>query len=204
MKKLNLIWAVCFLLIFQAGSAKAAMITFDDYDDSITGNAPIAYDYKGFVWEGGTNPPSIFNKTIHSDLSSGVKSGVYAMYAYGIEATPTSIYRRDENDNFDFIIAFFSINSMFDKNIFIFGYDNGIERYQDNFLSSKKTPILREFNWTGIDEIKIYLPVLEYAHGFTMDNFVVNEHSATPTPEPTTAILGLMSLLGLSGLRKRK
>jgi len=63
----------------------------------------------------------------------------------------------------------------------------------------------KELSTTLVDNTYTSGKVALYSNSSqTFDNIVISDNSPTPTPEPSTLILGFMSLSGLFGLKRRK
>lgn len=200
MKKLALTAALILTLGF-AKTSEATVLTFDD-TVSLDG-------YGGFEWTG-------FTLTEFSSSNKGVQGNIIDEYSFS-DFNYVSIKRTD-NKLFKFIDADFLpepyetyneekiqidennyiINwSQTDLNYSIIGFINGVQIYPNNIFVDE-IKILCSSGWAS-DQWG-YSRSGYSIKPFKMDNFEYE----FPVPEPTTMALGLMSMAGLFGARRKK
>jgi hypothetical protein len=86
-------------------------------------------------------------------------------------------------------------------NMTAYGFRNNEIVTSKIFELNTESPKLITFNFSDIDKVLFQTDINSYPKFFAMDNLRINE--AVPTPEPSAMVLGLLSLGGLFGFRKR-
>lgn len=187
--------------------ANAAVLTFDDVR---TGNL---YRYGNFMW---------FNTDVTRNYS---ENAAVSGTKVAINDTNTSSAAFSRN-LFDFNGAYFTSIRNANIGLTVLGYE---VKFQDNFMKilKKYTPKYsktltinsNEPTWFDADfkDINLlvfnaslinarYHPNYIFSDKFAIDNFTFNEpiDPPSPLPEPSSMVLGLLSLGGLLGFRRKK
>ena len=206
MKKIFVILFAIAMFFNVNNASKATTLTFDAIS-GVTGGTWLS-NYGGFNWSN----MGVVSGPYYAGLYVGVANlaaadghtnvAVNWYYTYG----PATI---SSPDNFTFNSADFgatisSWSTLHNNNIEVQGFENGILVPGDDkiFAANDQTPTLVTFNWQNINELAI--DTSPNGNQFTMDNFTYNEPvNPSPTPEPSSMLLGLMSLGGL-WIKRRK
>lgn len=203
-------------MLSVAGSARAAVITFDDLTtrDNFT-NLGISGSYHGFKW-GYSNAPGIGSAVVPSPGDTGWASGTITDPAWMPAPTPVSgnTYAWNWNGPQGLVVDFLSphdvaggyfatLSSTYGLNastIELFGYDGA-----DNLIaSSGSLGLSNTFQYltagfTGVNKLEIRAN--SDFRWFSVDDLEVTPTSVSSVPEPSTmALLGL----GAAGLARRR
>lgn len=181
---------------FSTG-ANAAMLTFDEFqlNNRFQTINLLNPNYGSFTW---SQSVALIDKDyVHG---SGYERGVvsYENALFNGSSDDISISR---NTDFVFNGAYFT-SALLDANqITVSAYNN------NSFVGSKTFDIFNlapqyiSFDFGAVDRLDFSSGVIQ-RHQFVMDNFIYDE--APPAPEPSSMILGLMSISSLLGLRKKQ
>jgi hypothetical protein len=188
------------LLLF--GATRDAAATILGFDDIGATNSILFPDgYGGLNWGIPGESPPWFDKT-NSAFTDGVVSGEYA----AIFGTSTHTVT-NPGGTFDFVGAYFT-GGWFDKTAPVMGYLDDVEIYSTTVFADNGVQNWYAFNWTGID--KLVFPVIDDGgtpgnnDDYVVDNFTIENVSVVP--EPSTFALGILGLLslGMIGRRRRR
>lgn len=197
LKKLSLI--LMLAISFTAG-ANAATI---DFDDVKVNNPAGGYNavqaisnYAGFQW-------SNFEIVLASDFTSNPRGDnddvSHPNFVDNTDGSIASIYNPTTLFNFD--QAYFAAWQPSSFNLLISGYKNGglVHSQTINLSGTYNNPALYTFSqFNNIDTLVFGTPT-SAGQWFAMDNF-----QYSPAPEPASAVMGLLSLAGVLGFKKRK
>lgn len=198
MKKLSMATVGAALIALgTGGAAQATVLTFDDISP-IDDYASIPNGYGGLDWDNFSylNSLSIPN----SGYNNGIVSGNYV--AFNVAGDPAIV----GNGVFDFNSAYLTAAWNNSLSITVEGLNNGSSLYSTTVVVDTNSPILFDFDYRGINELRFTSFGGDNAgfNGrgtqFAMDNF-----NFTPVPEPAS-VLGVLAFgaLGASSLLKRK
>lgn len=193
--------ATLILFLTFSGVANAATVTVDFEDvDASTDGYTILNDYAGAIW----NNFGVLNTVSYdSDYAAAAVSPV--QIAYNVDAlSPASIVF---DSAVDFVQAYFApsagaLNNPFDTiiNWTLGDGSTGTDTITLAFDVTGK-PIGQWWKPTGgIQNLSSLTFATNPYDYFGIDNITYS----TPVPEPTSVALGLISLVGLFGARKRK
>ncbi|MGI0119196.1 PEP-CTERM sorting domain-containing protein [Zooshikella sp. RANM57] len=181
-------------------SAQAGVITFDDLDPG-TSETALPQGYGGFSWSrNGSAPIVAYSREYvetNSGYTTGVTSGSNAIFnAYG--AGPAIFDWLNQDSTFDFIGANFT-SAWNDQDIMFAGWRDNQQVYlSDRFNIGTDVPLSVRLDWHNIDRLVIYSEN-QSEYQWVMDDFNYNVR----VPEPATALLFGVTLLGMSQLRRK-
>ena len=215
MKKIFLAAIFALSIGCYQGAANAAVLGFDDvttdpYETVFDGYGGLTWSYAntdtvamstyGFGWPG---------------LTEGIVSGNYAAVTNNPGANASFVIT--SSSLFNFNSAYFNSLYIPQNIINIEGYLGGVLQNQYSFGVSNTTPVFYEASglFSGIDKLVISSGVtaqtwdLYEVNYIVMDNFDFGPPSGstsdtTPTPEPSSMLLGLMGLGSIFGLKRKK
>jgi hypothetical protein len=156
--------------------------------------------YGGFNWDDNFG---LMSKNYHPGTGYviGTTSGNYAAFnLYGDVATVSRL-----EGQFNFISANLTSSFVNNSKIVVEGYLGTDLKYNKDVTLSNLVAQNVQFDFNNIDKLVFKTPVIEGEDTsiffFAMDDF---KYSTAPTPEPSSMILGFLSLSGLMGIRRRK
>ncbi|MBE8988946.1 PEP-CTERM sorting domain-containing protein [Nostoc sp. LEGE 12450] len=200
-KKLSTAAIAATVIVLGIGAvAQATVLTFDDI-------APVSYfdlipnGYGGFNWNNfyyvnGTNTAVSL-----TGYDNGRVSGDYVGFNGG--GAPAVV----SGSIFDLNSAYLTAawNSGF--SVTVEGFKSGASLYSKTVVVNTTQPILVNFDYFGIDELKFkaFAVQQDYRTHFVLDNFTFNE-KATSVPEPTLlpALLAIATVSAGSVLRRKQ
>ncbi len=178
-------------LVLAASTMKAELITFDD----VSGIMVLPSPYAGLNWNNFIAAPG-------SIATTGIG------YATGVVSTPNMVLNGGgEPASFSSAIPFSLVSGYFTSafhdglEVSVAGYSSGTLVDQTTFTVNTSGPILETFNWTGLTEVDFNsLP------GGGTQEFVLDNLTVTPTPEPATLMFipAAFALLGSVAMGNRR
>ena len=186
---------VAGIMFLSTAQANAATITFDD----ITTDPVASIDgvnYAGFQWHN----LQVVNKDSISDplsgLVNGVVSGKYS--AQRVNSLFPSIMMESSGD-FLFNGGYFTSTILGSSELFIKGYNNGSLVFTESVNINNLVPTLV----SGLESHGL-VDKVTFDNGPSCNVVMDNISYSTPVPEPGTAVMGLMGLMGLATRKKLK
>jgi len=186
----------------SAGSASAAVLTFDDITTNTGFTALNGTSYGGLNWSDDWFALHTPTYTV-SGYQTGTVSGDYvALNGFGTDVEIT-------NGTFDFMGTYLAAAWNDGLQVEVKGFSGGIETYMTTVTVDTAGPTWFNFNMTGVDKLSFRSfggvqngSLNGSGSHFAMDNFTYNV-AATGVPAPGP--LGLLALSGalLLGLRRR-
>jgi len=178
-------------------AARTATLTFDDITKAPT--SPIHNGYgNGLHWtDFGVVDPIAYGQSVTSDCIPGHPANGYVngtvspkYVAYRPLGGPAEV-TAPAGWTFDFISAYFTAAN--DKQMEVFGYNNGTLLYSRIFAINCDSPTLLEANFFGVDRVVFnsrfgtagYSPL---GDTFAMDNFTYSRNLPA-TPKPVSLLL---------------
>lgn len=209
MKKLFIALFSLMILLSISTTANAAVLTFDDYT---TITSPEFYvgmpQYGGFNW-GPAGLIGVIDTTsshwsYYNPVSESGKYVAISGYSFPINITTVA-----SGTTFTFNSVYLSTLYLYQNasdTITINGYDSANTLvYQDyaTVYQGKITYFDGKDHYQNISRLELISSVVPNDNGNLMlDNFTFNASTA-PTPEPSSMIFGLVSLVGILRLKKR-
>ena len=186
MRKFSFIATLIVFLAFSSG-AKAAVITFDDVDTASLGYK-ILNDYAGATW---INFGVVNSSTYNTHYDDATISGTQVAYNVNALGSAEILFNNPVNiDKAYFASAYFEPNNIDISWVYSNGTTGSTAIALDKDFGQWANLGLKEVTSLKFEADNYY---------FGMDNFTYS-----PVPEPTSIALGLMSLAGLLGARRRK
>jgi len=202
MKKIFILLFIAVMMFSSVSEANAGMITLNFDDISIVNGAP--FNYNGFLIGGAdiidsdTLPGVYFTDNVLSSMGGGPGPAAGA----GV----VNINRLN-GETFDFGDAKFGSPYNYNNYIIVAGYIGSTLVGSEGFSVN---PGLQShnFGFFDIDRLEISSSngqyIIDDMHFNNIAQTIDIPPDGTPTPEPSSMILGLLSLGGLFGIRKRK
>lgn len=207
MKLLKLLILGLFLstIILISGKADAANIqtyTFEGLSDAHIPNNYIP----GITFSGYFDSIVTSNRQDTWGWKYATVSGV--TIAYNNSGQNISLQSIDSTKNFSFLSGYFSsIHVAHGGDIIAIGYDNGIEKYRQAININGGPPPLTTLNFNNIDKVSF---ITNNNRIFGIDNLKFDlaptppsPPPQNPVPEPSSMVLGLMSICSALGFRKK-
>ena len=200
--RVPLIRLICLLSLITAIPSHALTLTFDNLaTDTCCNEVPNGYG--GLTWQNvnyingrdynpnNPNPPPSGN--YNGGYNNGRVSGAFVAYnAYGREATV-------RGSSFDFTSIYLTAAWNTGLNVRVRGLSSGNVLYDNTVVVNSDAPTLFNFNYLGVDQLifdsfgGVNAGYSTSGTQFVMDNMTIN-----PVPEPSTGVLLIAGLLGVS------
>ena len=183
--------AMVLLIIDIAGSAQAAVLTFDDIPGVEQNSYGEIGSYGGFDFSSDTGMSMDWIDTVDSRWNYGAVSGDFTMLNnYGGNA----IIKSSTNQNFTFDGLYARIWSSGSRSVSIEGYKDGRLVYSHDDLTL-------DTNWNYFTGSSFYINELRlnFSNYFFVDNLSINQ-----TPIPSTMLLLYTGLVILAGSKNRR
>jgi|GEM_PF-6581248 len=199
MKKFGFIAILIGFLAFSSG-AKAVIIDFEDVDTSPDGVVQLDYYANAHWTDFHVMDPYVFDNPSYPEYIPAVSSGTqFAVNFFGDDVSitfdnPVNLIGGNFTTPFEILSPnVISISGIYSDGT-TFSLSNYIALETDDDGFGIQTPVVFNFE--------------KYVSSITFqpDNFYfgMDDLEYTPVPEPTSVALGLMSLAGLAGIRRRK
>jgi len=196
---------VFFLVAAFSGLAGAATIDFNSHIPAVDGGNPILDS--GYTFDFAASGWGVFEDSFVGGGAPYVRNGTTRLFAQGnnasveIFATDSSVFSFDGFDTATTFDYFSSGNMQVTGNISGGGTISQTFQLTNSFASYSLGA-----GWSNLSSV-IFQDLVSgswtSSSGFSLDNLIINEGSAT-IPEPATMILFGFGLIGLAGVSRRK